>query len=103
LLQLLAIKVRQREGQTLETIKRELTEQTGDALERRVAQSLAPSLGSQSSAPPVADGSPVSWQRVLVATGVELHVRSGTAAAQEENLEAMRIAIRAVIARENAQ
>src|SRR3569832_2718058 len=41
-LQLLAIKIRQREGQTLDTIKAEMKEITGDALERRIAQSLAP-------------------------------------------------------------
>src|SRR4051794_2536839 len=36
-LQLLAVKMRQREGATLETIKAEMRELTGDALERRVA------------------------------------------------------------------
>src|SRR3984893_17677031 len=36
-LQLLSIKIRQREGATLDMIKQELTELTGDALERRVA------------------------------------------------------------------
>src|ERR1700752_5247183 len=40
-LQLLAVKIRQREGATLETIKREMKELTGDSLERRVATSLA--------------------------------------------------------------
>src|ERR671916_1199879 len=45
LLQLLAIKIRQREGQTLEHIKREMKGVAGDALERRVALSLAPALG----------------------------------------------------------
>src|SRR5512138_615329 len=45
-LQLLAIKIRQREGATLEGIKGELREQTGDALERRVATSLAAALGA---------------------------------------------------------
>src|ERR671912_1001894 len=44
LLQLLAIKIRQREGQTLEAIKREMKEVSGDALERRIATSLAPAL-----------------------------------------------------------
>src|SRR5918995_4465281 len=34
LLQLLAIKIRQREGQTLDTIKLEMRETTGDMLER---------------------------------------------------------------------
>src|SRR5262245_31892636 len=45
LLQLLAIKVRQREGATLEMIKGEMKELTGDALERRVANALAAALG----------------------------------------------------------
>src|SRR5512141_920340 len=44
-LQLLAIKIRQREGATLEMIKKEMKEYAGDALERRVATSLAPALG----------------------------------------------------------
>ena len=101
LLQLLAIKVRQREGQTLETIKRELAEQTGDALERRLAQSLAPVLTAQAglAAPP--DGSAVTWHRLTIANGVELHVRADSNAAAEESLDAMRIAIRGVLAREN--
>src|SRR5438067_12505195 len=42
LLQLLSIKIRQREGATLDTIKGEMHDVTGDALERRVASSLAP-------------------------------------------------------------
>src|SRR5437868_14816711 len=46
LLQLLAIKIRQREGSTLEAIKNEMKEMTGDALERRIATSLAPALNS---------------------------------------------------------
>ena len=45
-LQLLAIKIRQREGVTLDIIKKEMTELTGDALERRVASSLAAALGA---------------------------------------------------------
>src|ERR671913_2353770 len=45
-LQLLAIKIRQREGATLEGIKNEMKEFAGDALERRVATSLAPALGA---------------------------------------------------------
>ena len=48
LLQLLGIKVRQREGQTLNKIRKELAELTGDALERRVAQALAPEIGRAS-------------------------------------------------------
>ena len=49
-LQLLAIKIRQREGTTLEAIKTELRELTGDSLERRVATSLAPALGVRADA-----------------------------------------------------
>src|SRR3954451_10193104 len=45
-LQLLAIKIRQREGSTLETIKHEMKDVTGDSLERRVATSLASALGA---------------------------------------------------------
>lgn len=103
LLQLLAIKVRQREGQTLEVIKRELAEQTGDALERKVAQALAPSLAAQ--APPVEPddgGTPVSWRRVAVANGVELHVRDDAPAATEHVILAMRAAVRAAIGREDS-
>ena len=40
LLQLLAIKLRQMEGATLTTIERELAEQPGDVLEKRVAATL---------------------------------------------------------------
>src|ERR1043165_5718388 len=45
-LQLLAVKIRQREGATLETIRKEMKELTGDSLERRVATSLANALGA---------------------------------------------------------
>src|SRR5881275_825359 len=45
-LQLLAIKIRQREGTTLDTIKQEMKDVTGDSLERRVAASLAAALGA---------------------------------------------------------
>ncbi|MGH7585618.1 MAG: MerR family transcriptional regulator, partial [Gemmatimonadales bacterium] len=44
LLQVLAIKLRQMEGATLETIIREFEGQTGDAIERRVAGTLGPAL-----------------------------------------------------------
>lgn len=100
LLQLLAIKVRQREGQTLDTIKQELAQQTGDALERRVAQSLASALTAPATSATPDDGTPVSWHRLLVANGVELHVRSDSGAANDDNLEAMRVAIRGVLGRE---
>ena len=101
LLKLLAIKIRQREGQTLETIKRELADQTGDAFERRVATALAPALTMQ--APALAhddDAAPVSWRRVAVASGVELHVQDDSPAAAEEMVFAMRAAVRSAIARD---
>jgi hypothetical protein len=44
LLQVLAIKLRQMEGATLETIVREAESLSGDMIERRVAQSLGPAL-----------------------------------------------------------
>jgi hypothetical protein len=44
LLQVLAVKLRQMEGATLETIERDLTGVTGDAVERRVAATLGPRL-----------------------------------------------------------
>ena len=100
LLQLLAIKIRQREGQTLDVIKRELAEQTGDALERRVAQVLAPALATRTDALVVDDdANPVAWRRVIVMSGVELHVREDSTAAREESIVAMRAAIRAALGR----
>src|SRR5256885_17137475 len=42
LLQLLSIKIRQREGQSLEAIKGEMKDLTGDALGKRITQYLAP-------------------------------------------------------------
>src|SRR5881394_3334414 len=69
-LQLLAIKIRQREGQTLDSIRREMQDVTGDALERRVAQSLAPALGAGADVTVRTDGdSPIGWRRVGVADG----------------------------------
>jgi DNA-binding transcriptional MerR regulator len=44
LLQVLAIKLRQMEGATLETIRRELSGLAGDVVERRVAAALGPAL-----------------------------------------------------------
>jgi DNA-binding transcriptional MerR regulator len=100
-LQLLAIKIRQREGATLDSIKSELVELTGDALERRVANSLAPALGVRADA--VArtdDDQALSWRRVSVAEGIELHVRDDSPAARDEALVAMREAVRAALGRE---
>src|SRR6185295_14850787 len=76
LLQLLAIKVRQREGQTLDGIRREMGELTGDLLEKRVAQSLAPALGNGADqAVMTHSDEPVTWHRIAVADGIELSVR----------------------------
>jgi len=104
LLQLLAIKIRQREGQTLEAIKAELTGATGDALEKRVAQSLAPAL--RMGADHVVqqdDATAVSWRRVVVAEGIELHVRDDSAAAHSDAISAMREAVRAALGREDVR
>jgi DNA-binding transcriptional MerR regulator len=99
-LQLLAIKIRQREGQTLEAIRQEMQEVTGDALERRVAQSLAPALGAGADVAAARDDErPWSWRRVAVADGIELHVRDDSPAARDEALVAMREAVRAALGR----
>jgi DNA-binding transcriptional MerR regulator len=104
LLQLLAIKIRQREGQTLEVIKKELVDVTGDALERRVAQSLAPALMAGAPAAVAHDGEPPHrWQRVAVAEGIELHVRDDISAAREDAILAMREAVRAALGREDVR
>jgi DNA-binding transcriptional MerR regulator len=102
-LQLLAIKIRQREGVTLEVIKREMAEFTGDALERRVAASLAASLGVtvETRRQAADDEPPPSWRRVSVADGVELHVRDDSPAARDDALVAMREAVRAALGRED--
>jgi len=101
LLQLLAIKIRQREGQTLDIIKREMHETTGDLLERRVAQSLAPALGARADAAVTQtdDQRPFAWHRVMVADGIELHVRDDSPASREDAIIAMREAVRAALGR----
>ena len=101
LLQLLSIKIRQREGATLEGIKKEMKEVTGDALERRVAAALAPALGVGADTTVLAgsDDMPHGWRRVTVADGIELHVRDDSPAAREEALVAMREAVRAALGR----
>ena len=101
LLQLLAIKIRQREGATLETIKSEMTEVTGDMLERRVAASLASALGAHAdiAVRDTDDERSASWRRVSVADGIELHVRDDSPAARDEALVAMREGVRAALGR----
>jgi len=100
LLQLLAIKIRQREGQSLDKIKIEMKDVTGDALERRIATSLAPALtsGADSTAERE-DGSTHSWRRAPVADGIELHIREDSPAARDEAVIAMREAVRAALGR----
>ena len=103
-LQLLAIKIRQREGATLETIKKEMKEFAGDALERRVATSLAPALGSGADAAQKHDDDAVpAWRRVSVADGIELHVRDDVPAARDAAIIAMREAVRAALGREDVR
>ena len=100
LLQLLAIKIRQREGQSLEKIKVEMKDVTGDALERRIATSLAPALtsGADTTAERE-DNNTHSWRRAPVADGIELHIREDSPAAREEAVIAMREAVRAALGR----
>lgn len=101
LLQLLAIKIRQREGRTLAEIKEELHEVSGDILERRVAQALSPMLGvgADTAALTTDDDAPRSWRRLAVADGIELHVRDDSPAAHGDRLVVMREAIRAALGR----
>jgi len=100
LLQLLAIKIRQREGHTLDVIKQEFLGVTGDTLERRVAQALAPALGAGAAAAVAHDDDvPVRWRRLPVADGIELHVRDDSPLARDDALAAMREAVRAALGR----
>ncbi|HEX6965546.1 MAG TPA: MerR family transcriptional regulator [Gemmatimonadaceae bacterium] len=102
LLQLLLIKIRQREGLTLEKIKQELQEMSGDAIERRVATALAPALGAGADTVVEQNGQGDGiWYRVQVANGIELHVRDDSPASREDALLAMREAIRAALGRED--
>ena len=99
LLQILFIKIRQREGQTLERIKGELVALTGDALERRVATSLAPALGAGADLV-VQDGDGEGvWHRIPVANGIELHVRDDSPASRHDAVVAIREAVRAALGR----
>jgi DNA-binding transcriptional MerR regulator len=102
-LQLLAIKIRQREGITLDIIKQEMRDLTGDTLERRVATSLAAALGATVETRKAAadDERAASWRRLPVADGVELHVRDDSPAARDDALVAMREAVRAALGRED--
>jgi hypothetical protein len=100
MLQLLAIKIRQREGQSLDKIKTEMKDITGDALERRIATSLAPALTSGAdNTVETEDQHSYKWRRAPVADGIELHIREDSPAAREEAVIAMREAVRAALGR----
>ena len=104
LLQLLAIKIRQREGQTLDVIKGEIADLQGDQLEKRVAGSLAPALGNGAdTAVARDDDAPAVWRRLAVAEGIELHIRSDSVAAREATMIAIRESVRAALGRENVR
>lgn len=100
LLQLLAIKLWQRQGQSLEWIRKELAGTTGDALERKIAGAIAPSLAG-TGAGAAADESVHEWKRVPVADGVEIHVRGDVDASRDDAVLAMREAVRAALGRED--
>src|SRR2546423_3955835 len=94
LLQLLSIKIRQREGQSLETIRNEMRDLTGDALERKIATSLAPALNvGADEAVANDDDIALRWHRLPVANGIELHVREDSPAAREEAVISKRVAV----------
>jgi DNA-binding transcriptional MerR regulator len=99
LLQLLSIKIRQREGQTLDAIRQEMREVTGDALERRVAQSLAPALSLQMNPVAPRDGAIATWRRLPIADGIEIHVRDDSPAARDDILVTLRDALRNTLGR----
>ena len=102
-LQLLAIKMRQREGMSLDAIRKDFFDVTGDLLERRVAQSLATVLSA--GVPQAAQHDAeriVSWRRVPVADGVELHLRDDSALTCDESITALREAVRTTLGRAEA-
>jgi hypothetical protein len=99
LLQLLTVKIRQREGQSLEAIKKEVHTLTGDVLEKRVAASLEPALVVRADQVALRGDEPITWRRVCVADGIELHVREDSSAADDDSVMAMREAVRAALGR----
>jgi len=103
-LQLLAIKMRQREGMSLDTIRSEMQQVTGDALERRLALSMATALsvGVHQAATHDAD-TIASWRRVPVADGVELHLRDDSPLGVEASIVALREAVRTALGRAEAR
>ncbi|MBK6487530.1 MAG: hypothetical protein IPF98_11780 [Gemmatimonadetes bacterium] len=103
-LQLLAIKMRQREGMSLETIRSDMHQVTGDALERRLALSMATALSTGVQRAAAHDTDPIaSWRRVPVADGIELHLRDDTPLTGEESIVALREAVRTALGRAEAR
>lgn len=103
-LQLLAIKMRQREGMSLDNIRKDMRDVTGDALERRLAQSMATALAAGVQQAAQHDGDAiVSWRRVPVADGVELHLRDDPMLTREESIVALREAVRTALGRAEAR
>jgi len=101
---LLAVKIRQREGQSLDAIKAEMHGLTGDVLEKRIANVLERVLSSKAYEVATRDADAVdAWRRVSVAEGIELHVRDDSVGASEDAILAMREAVRAAIGRVNAR
>jgi len=73
---------------------------TGDALERRIATSLAPALNAGAdTAVAHDDDQSYTWRRTPVVEGIELHIRDDLPAAREEAVIAMREAVRAALGR----
>ena len=80
-------------------IKKEMREVTGDALERRVAGSLAPALTLQMDTSAPTHNGVASWRRVPIADGVELNVRDDSPAARDDLLVALRDMLRNTLGR----
>jgi DNA-binding transcriptional MerR regulator len=103
-LQLLAIKVRQREGLSLDAIRAEMRDTTGDALERRVAHWLSGALTNGIDRSDRRDDDGVhSWRRIAIADGVELHLRDDSPAARDQSVLALREALRTTLGRTGAE
>lgn len=99
-LQLLSIKIRQREGQNLETIRQEMKATTGDALERKVAQWLAGALQAGVLVAATHDGDETyTWRRIAVTDDIEVHVRENSQPVADDIIATLREAVRAALQR----
>jgi len=126
MLQVLAIKLRQMEGGTLTSIAQEMSQLTGDMLERRVAAALGTGLPSPERLPltgreapargrvaralrtwrpqvdAVAAPDPVAttaWHRIPVARGLELHVHQDHPLARYAGRSDIADAVRSAVGR----